>query len=130
LAGAWGRSEAACQAGVTAHFDADAVRLEAPSGAEVLLERPRYTLDRDARVTIRFALPDAPGGVSGAGGEGVLVIEGAEEGRLRVVARRFVDRRTGGVSAVLDPAEDAIAATLSLIRCAGAAEGAKLRGRS
>jgi hypothetical protein len=50
--------------------------------------------------------------------------------QVRVVARRFVDRRTGSVSAALDPAADAIAATLSLIRCAGAAEGAKLRGRS
>jgi hypothetical protein len=110
---------------VAAGVGADA----AVAGAEGDLLRQVF-LDRDARVTIRFALPDAPGGVSGAGGEGVLVIEGAEEGRLRVVARRFVDRRTGGVSAVLDPAEDAIAATLSLIRCAGAAEGAKLRGRS
>lgn len=130
LDGVWGRSTAACEAGVTATFAADAVRLAYPDGTAVLFARPRYALDREGRVTIRFALPGAPGGVAAGAGEGVVVLDGAEEGRLRVVQRRFVDKRTGAVAAPLDPAGDPLAATLSLVRCAGATEGAKLRGRS
>lgn len=126
----WGRSAAACQAGVTATFAADAVRLAYPDGETVLFARPRYALDGDGRVTIRFALPGRPGGVAAGGGEGVVVLDGAEEGRLRVVQRRFMDKRTGAVAAPLDASTDPLAATLSLVRCDGASEGAKLRGRS
>jgi len=106
------------------------VRLLVGDTAETLLARPRYATLRDGRITIRFALPDAAGGVSGGDGEGIVVLDGAEEGRLRLTARRFTDRRTGAVAAALDPSGDRLAATLSLIRCSGAAEGAKLRGRS
>ena len=115
---------------MTATFGTDAVRLAYPDGTAVLFARPRYALDREGRITIRFALPGAPGGVAAAAGEGVVGLEGAEEGRLRVVQRRFVDKRTGAVAAPLDAASDPLAATLSLMRCDGAAEGAKLRGRS
>lgn len=126
----WGRSAAACEAGITASFGAEAVRLSYPDGSAVLFARPRYALDRDGRVTIRFALPGTPGGVGAGAGEGVVVLDGAEEGRLRVVQRRFMDKRTGAVAAPLDAEADPLAATLSLVRCDGASEGAKLRGRS
>lgn len=123
LAGAWGRSEAACRAGVIARFDPDAVRLVFDDEPQVLLARPRYAMDESGRITIRFATPDG-------GGEGIVVLDGAEEGRLRLVARRYLDQRTGAMAATLDPQDDALAVTLSLVRCSGAVEGAKIRGRS
>jgi hypothetical protein len=91
-------------------------------------------VDFYGRLQVRFDLPQAPGGASAGAGEGVVVLEGADEGRLRVVSRRFIDRLSGATTARIDLARDPLAETLTLVRCPGGrlgpARDAGLRGRS
>lgn len=113
LEGLWSRSLEACAAGLGVTFRPDAVRARFGDETFVLLAEPRYEIlsnVRSVRIRIDYRLPAAPGGVNASLGRGVVELERSRAGRLRPVARWFVDEQTGSVRASLveDPLDDAL----------------------
>ena len=98
LAGLWSVGEGSCAQGRGVTFEADHVRVHLAEGAAALLEGVRYETKRDGgglQLRIRHRLPEKPGGVSAAGGVGVI----GEDGALKPIAQRFEDGITGSVRA-------------------------------
>lgn len=88
-------------------FEADHIRVHLTDGTASLLEGVRYEASRDAtglKVRIRHRLPEKPGGVSAAGGAGVIDLRLGGDGWLRPFAQRFEDGITGSVRVPLRPA--------------------------
>lgn len=113
LEGLWSRSLEACAAGLGVTFRSDAVRARFGGETFVLLSDPRYEVRsnvRGVRIRIAYRLPAAPGGVNPALGRGVVELERSRTGRLKPVARWFVDTQTGSARASLapDPLDDAL----------------------
>lgn len=133
LAGLWSVGDAACadRRGLT--FDSGVVTAHFGTERMALLDGARYDLRRDAQgleVRIRHTLPEAPGGVSAAPGQGELVLRQGADGWLRPVAQRFADGLTGSVRLPLHGVGFATALTVRRCQAAGAETSQqKLKGR-
>jgi hypothetical protein len=126
LDGLWSRSDSACAIGAGVRFEADAVRVFLGRDEEVLFDAPRYKVERRgraARITIDYALPTRPGGGSGQGGRGVLILERDAENWIRPVSHQFADKTTGAVSVRLG--EEEATRFFTLHRCAEASAPAE-----
>lgn len=127
LDGLWAGGPAACEAGLGVRFRDDAVSAHLEGAEEVLLEAPRYALQRPgARVRVRIDYAP-PGGRQASPVRGVLVLERGEDGWLSAVAHRLEDARTG--SALVRLRGDAMARIFRLRRCGADAWIEGLRGR-
>ena len=131
LSGLWSAGDGACAAGVGVRFDPDAIAAIYATQRETLFERPIYAVESEAsgfRVRIRYELPHRPGGVRAQGAHGVLVLERAPGGGLRVVSHNLMDPRTGAARARIseDPAET----LLRLVPCGAHPWREQLRGRA
>lgn len=127
LEGMWSAGPAACAAGIGLEFRGDTVDAVYVDDRDVLFARPRYQVVRAAdpfRVRIRY---DLPGHARGAG-EGVLVLERQEDGRLLPLSHRFENTLTGAVRVSIGP--DPIVRAFAVQPCDERAWIGNLRGRA
>lgn len=119
LDGLWSRSDGACAMGAGVRFEADAVRVFLGRDDQVLFDKPSYAVERrggEARITIDYALPTRPGGVSGEGGRGTLVLTRDAQDWIRPVSHQFADKTTGSVRVRLG--DEDVTRFFTLHRCA------------
>ncbi|MBI1185744.1 MAG: hypothetical protein GC206_00115 [Alphaproteobacteria bacterium] len=127
LNGLWASGPAACEAGLGVRFSDGAVSAHVDGAEQVLLEAPRYDLERrGTRVRVRIDYAP-PGGRRASPVRGVLVLERGDDGWLNAVTHRLEDSRTGGVQMRLR--DDAMARIFRLRPCGEDAWIEGLRGR-
>lgn len=119
LDGLWSRSDGACAMGAGVRFQGDAVRVFLGRDEQVLFDKPAYAVETrgdQARITIAYRLPTRPGGVSGEGGRGTLVLARDAQDWIRPVSHQFADKTTGSVRVRLG--DEDVTRFFTLHRCA------------
>jgi hypothetical protein len=114
LAGLWGVGEASCAAGRGVRFDAEAVRVVLPDGAQTLLPDAHYRLRRADgawHIRIRYSVPGAPGA------RGEIMLTQGPDGWLQPKARRTADAVSGAMRLTLR--DDVLGGVLRVRPCSG-----------
>ncbi len=131
LSGLWSAGQAACAAGVGVRFGSDSIAAVYDSQQEILFDRPRYDVMRDAdtfRVRITYDLPHRPGGARAHNAHGVLVLARGADGSLRPLTHNMVDGLTG--TARMRIGDDPAMSAMTLEPCGAHPWREELRGRS